>query len=145
MGIRSFEGGKFGGGAFDRRAEFIDVVENLKSDLADEIAAVGNDAEEPLVLQAHRGFTYRSPAALIAFGKIFFAERFAGLVNAVDDVALEGAIDFLAESRGGARNGGPRGLKRRRSRALAPRKPVARYRLRQETSRIPPGSGSIVP
>jgi hypothetical protein len=107
--IGALDGSKLRSRAFDRAAEFVNVVQNLQSDLTNEVATVRHDAQEPLVLQADRRFSDRRSASLVPFSEFLLAERLAGLVDAMNDVPLEGAVNLLAQRRGRIRGGRPTG------------------------------------
>lgn len=100
IGVHSVARGAICCQRFHSRPEFVNVVYFLQRELVHEISAVRNDAQQSLVLQTHRGFSDRSPAAFVTHSKKFFAESLSRLINATNNVALQCAINFFTEGIG---------------------------------------------
>src|SRR6516165_4426730 len=104
LGCCSLCGSEFSGSAFNCASEFINVVQNLQRNLGNEVAAVRNDAQQPVILKPNCRFAHRRPTSLVATGKLLLAQRLTGLEKTVDDVALECGIYSVAQSGGSGTN-----------------------------------------
>ena len=56
--VQGFAGGQFGGGTLNCQPIFVNLIQLLQGNVADEIPAVGNDAQQVFLLQAHCGFAH---------------------------------------------------------------------------------------
>jgi hypothetical protein len=122
--------------ALNRAAKFVNVVQHLQRNLSDEIAAIRNDAKEAFVLQSDSCFADGGAAALVSVRQVLLVQGFTGLIHAVDDVALQRAIDLLAQGCSRARGSRSEGHQRGGGGKGIPVTSVSRCRLRQKPSNV---------
>ena len=83
----------FSASTLDGGTVFVNIVHSLNRELGDEIAAIGDDADQFFFLQPYGSLAHRSTARRVLVRQVLLGECLTGPQNSGNDVFLQSGVN----------------------------------------------------